>query len=400
MQQIVNLVFFYNDLRLSNIFDLKDTVEIDGLGRFFTIIDEPQEKFLLFHKPIISNPQYTTKDFYKKVLSIAKNKNYRLVIYDNYEVINLEEFETPFKEKINIHDIAQLAEQIKYDKSNIFIYDCGDKRYYKKQHHLKNINFIKYNNVVRQHTKFKCISSDLLKQNPKVFPTLNVNCKSKWFCSFTNKTKSHRVIFQALMNQDPLWKEQNISFNNVNQSVELSYQWKHYLEHIDQNKVTAPHEPEFDHFAHSFYIGPSVKTFQESAICVVGESQDFPYNIFVTEKTTNPIVNCMPVIVYGQKYHMHILEELGIDIFRDLIGDFAYDSIEDMEQRVKGCANLCKQLMNKDIEYYKDWLKENKERLIKNAQFLISQVEKQGDEFGKFNYHFFRGFDPNLQDMI
>lgn len=400
MQQVTSLVFFYNDLRLKNLFDWNSTEEIDELGTFYTIIDKPEEKFLLFSNSLLTDPSYTTKDFFHKILSIAKTKKYRIVLYDNYEVMNLEKFENPYDNNFSIHDISKLAEEINFDKGQIYIYDCGDKSYYKKQHHLKPINFIKYNNVVREHTKFKCASPNILMKHPNEFPTLNPELKTRWFCSFTNKMKPHRVIFHSLMCQNPLWKSQHISFNNINQELDLKPEQSHYLQNIKENKLTAPHEPVFDHFTHSFYIGPSVKTFQQSAICVVGESQFFPNNIFITEKTTNPIVNCLPVIVYGQKHHMHTLEELGIDIFRDLFGDFAYDNIADMEKRVIACSDLCKKFLNKDISYYQDWLKDNKERLLSNARLLIRQVEKQGDKIEKYNDHFMKGMDPNFQTMI
>ena len=102
----------------------------------------------------------------------------------------------------------------------------------------------------------------------------------------------------------------------------------------------------------------------------------------------------MPTLSYGQKNTMHTLEEHGIDILRDLFGDFSWDTHESSDVRVLKTAEVCKTLLDKDIKYYQDWLKDNKDRLIQNALLIFKQVSEMGDEFGKYNKQFLKGLEP------
>ena len=398
MQQVTTLVFYINSTDTSSIkklFDIEEFVSHTPLKReFATIINTDNERFDMCTKGIIDDEETYSKEYFKNIFAYCKSKNYRVMFYDNYEALNLDGLVAPVQPYLTIEDIVDSAKQEDYDLTQIYFYDCGDKTHYKKQHHLKKINFIKWNNVIRHHSIFKCASAEILENHNQIFPTLIPEYKTKWFCGFTNKPKFHRVLFECAMNEHEEWRYQNISFNNIKDEVALPPDLEHYLDYLPLDKKTAKHEPIFDHYLHSFYTPPSVKTFQESAICVVGESEFEGNNIFITEKSSNPIINCMPTLSYGQKNTMHTLEEHGIDILRDLFGDFSWDTHESSDVRVLKTAEVCKTLLDKDIKYYQDWLKDNKDRLIQNALLIFKQVSEMGDEFGKYNKQFLKGLEP------
>ena len=404
MQQIRTLVFYINSNNVAQtkkLFDVSEYITHQPLvGEFATIIDEPHERFDLCVKGIIDDENTYSYEYFKTIFEYAHSNNYRVMFYDQYEAIHLEGFTSNFGRQLSIEDVVSSANQVGFDLTQLYFYDCGDKSFYKKQHHLKKINFVKWNNVIRHHSIFKCISADILFNHTEQFPTLDPAHKTKWFCGFTNKPKFHRVLFECAMSEHPDWAKQNISFNNVNEVVSLPSDLEHYLDYLPANKRTAEHEPVFDHFTHSFYIPPGVKTFQESAICVVGESEFEGNNIFITEKSSNPIINCMPTLCYGQKNTMHTLEEHGIDIFRDLFGDFSWDTHESSDVRVLKTVEVCKTLMDKDIQYFKDWLKGNKDRLIQSALLIHKQVSSMGDEFGKYNKQFTKGLEPGQSHYL
>jgi len=405
MQQVRTLVYFINSCSTSKLKNIFDVLEFDNhlIGKhteFATIINEKHERFDICTSGIIDDVETFSKEFFSKIFNYCKHKKYRVMFYDEYEALHLEGLYNGFGLELSIDDIVSSAVEVGFNLEELYFYDCGDKSFYKKQQHLRKINFIKWNNVIRHHTNFKCISTQLLLKQPQIFPTLIPKYKTKWFCGFTNKPKYHRVLFECVMNQHKDWKEQHISFNNFKDKIGLPHEQQHYLEHLLAQKRTAEHEPIFDHPNHSFYIPPNVKTFQQSAVCVVGESEFEGDNIFITEKTTNPLVNCMPVLSYGQKNTMHILEEHGIDICRDLFGDFSWDTLDDPEQRVLKMSEVCKTLLDKDIQYYQDWLRSNKNRLIQNAMLVYNQVKQMGDEFGKYNEQFLKGLEPGRSHYL
>jgi len=68
--------------------------------------------------------------------------------------------------------------------------------------------------------------------------------------------------------------------------------------------------------------------------------------------------------------------------------------------RVLKTVEVCKTLMDKDIQYFKDWLKGNKDRLIQNALLIHKQVSSMGDEFGKYNKQFTKGLEPGQSHYL
>lgn len=114
--------------------------------------------------------------------------------------------------------------------------------------------------------------------------------------------------------------------------------------------------------------------YKNTFIEIVGETTFSEPSFLVTEKTLNTIWGCnFPIMIGGQGIVSHIRNDLGIDVFDDII-DHSYDIESDPVRRLTQAINLNKDLL-KDVDNVKKLWKESMHRFIKNNEILRDNVE-------------------------
>ena len=107
---------------------------------------------------------------------------------------------------------------------------------------------------------------------------------------------------------------------------------------------------------------PSPRTYQDSFITLGAESETSGDYMFITEKTTLPMLHLQPVCILGQRGINGFMESLGFDMFKDIINYDEFDQIEDVSARtiaqtttiynsvIKDFNNVLQQWKNKEDE--------------------------------------------------
>jgi hypothetical protein len=117
-----------------------------------------------------------------------------------------------------------------------------------------------------------------------------------------------------------------------------------------------------------------IKSFQESYVNIVTESNFFNQAIHITEKSIKPFYFYQFPLFLASPYHVkYFKEKYGLDMFDDII-DHSYDNEIDDKKRLNLLYEEIKRISeNKDkfIEFYKN----NQDRFEKNKQIII-EIEK------------------------
>ena len=88
---------------------------------------------------------------------------------------------------------------------------------------------------------------------------------------------------------------------------------------------------------------------------------------FVTEKSVKPFYNLQIPIIFGHKGIIKYFEDLGFDMFRDIV-NHNYDEIDDIKEKTKYIANELHRLSL--IEDFHSIYTDSKERLLSNQHLL------------------------------
>jgi hypothetical protein len=113
--------------------------------------------------------------------------------------------------------------------------------------------------------------------------------------------------------------------------------------------------------------------YKNTFIEIVGETTYCEPSFLVTEKTLNTIWGCnFPIIIGGQGIISHLRDDIGIDVFDDII-DHGYDTETDPVRRLTQAINLNKDLLI-DNDRVKNLWKQSIHRFIKNNEIISNQL--------------------------
>jgi hypothetical protein len=173
------------------------------------------------------------------------------------------------------------------------------------------------------------------------------------YCHWDLSTIS--IVEQKLILQG--FEELKTSSNIQTQALEgINQLWKTQKNNIVDNFVN--------------FLAPIYKnTFIE----IVGETTYCEPSFLVTEKTLNTIWGCnFPIIIGGQGIISHLQNDLGIDVFDDII-DHSYDNEADPVKRLTQAINLNKDLLINNDRVKNLW-KQSIHRFIKNNEIVNNQL--------------------------
>lgn len=125
-----------------------------------------------------------------------------------------------------------------------------------------------------------------------------------------------------------------------------------------------------------------VKSFQESYVNIVTESNFFNQAIHITEKSIKPFYFYQFPLFLASPHHVKFFKErYGLDMFDDII-DHSYDNELDDNKRINLVYNEIKRISeNKGI--FIDFYKNNQDRFEKNKQIII-EIEKSKKDVNYF----------------
>lgn len=115
--------------------------------------------------------------------------------------------------------------------------------------------------------------------------------------------------------------------------------------------------------------------YSSSPVEIVCETYYEEPSLMITEKTLHNIYGCsFPIWISGAGT-VDYLEQLGIDVFRDIV-DHSYDSILDPVDRLATAIEDNRQLLT-DLDYTKQLWTSSKDRFLSNVNFMKYQLHDQ-----------------------
>lgn len=113
------------------------------------------------------------------------------------------------------------------------------------------------------------------------------------------------------------------------------------------------------------------KEYEETFFSIVGETNAEKSYLFITEKTTKPIMNLHPFFIVGSPYTLKYLQGLGFKTFSNF-WDESYDTEPNFKLRCNMIINEVKKLCNKSQEEMIEMIKSMEDILIHNKKLLHS----------------------------
>jgi hypothetical protein len=207
----------------------------------------------------------------------------------------------------------------------------------------------------------------------------NFTKKTKPFMSLNNRPAWHRI-----------WLFTELASNNLLNRIEYSFVWdptinypvmEQQLDQLPDHKRTQAESLfellpiRFPHEHRGFSdIGTKLKYYNECAVNIVTETS---MNIgLLSEKICKPLASYQIPILLSHDGATQFCQDLGFDMFEDIIPWRTWDSIKDEQQR---CDVVCKFIVDyvKNGDALADWHR-CQDRVIANRERLLN------DEFKKF----------------
>jgi hypothetical protein len=132
------------------------------------------------------------------------------------------------------------------------------------------------------------------------------------------------------------------------------------------------------------------KEYEETFFSIVGETNAEKNYLFITEKTTKPIMNLHPFFIVGSPYSLKYLQNMGFKTFSEF-WDESYDTETNFKIRCNMIINEVKKLCNKSQEELIEMIKNMEDILIFNKKLLHSFYNNNRSE---------NMFRNNLIDLI
>jgi len=380
---------------------------LDGLFRFYGInflinncklsdvYEKPNENFYYFINPegnsLYMFHQARTIPFSDEVKNCFLNqKNFNVVFLNEHEYESLE----------YVQYINDYCEQNNFDKDRVYIVNNNTKlNEFKK---ILNTDI----NVYSLGFLLKFIASHMVLRDTK----FNINKTGKLFLCHNRSPKPHRYALLVLLKKHGLLDNVDWSLIMGWSKIEIMRNGHKncdfYSPFFNKNEVYFGYDEEIRYFD-SFRIKKSqfevetdwftdgelkdgfdwkdiyeLKSFEESYINIVTESNFFEPSIHITEKSIKPFYFYQfPIFLSSQHHVKYFKEKYELDFFEDII-DHSYDNIEDNKERLFAVFNEIKRISenkNQIIEFYKN----NQERFEENKRKIIS-LEKSKDDFNFF----------------
>lgn len=129
----------------------------------------------------------------------------------------------------------------------------------------------------------------------------------------------------------------------------------------------------------------NIKSFENTYVNIVTESEYFDQSVHITEKSLKPFFFYQLPIIIGSHRHIEKIREIfGFDFFDDII-DHNYDKEINPHKRIKLIFEEIIKL-NRKKDYIIDFYKKNKERFVENHQKVLKL------KYDKKDYNFFKNF--------
>ena len=128
------------------------------------------------------------------------------------------------------------------------------------------------------------------------------------------------------------------------------------------------------------------KTYNETGLSIVSETNDNCYDVFMTEKIWKPIIAGHIFIVHGNFEYLKKLKELGFRTF-ETVFDESYDKMYDSEKRVDEIVKLIKKLKNSDWQKLYEQtmeIREHNKKTFYNKINLVPAINKELLRWFKF----------------
>lgn len=223
------------------------------------------------------------------------------------------------------------------------------------------------------------------------------NYTGKYFLSLSRVVRTHRTIGHYLLYKHGIDKYGLISQDDlVQRGGDLQINWKHkearnwietdhhenYDEFIKWAK-TLPLTIDTEDFATNHGPNNNFDLYNKTLFEIVNETDAYGYNntqLFYSEKTFKPMINCMPFIIHGQPGANHHLKEMGFKIFDEMF-DYSFDFEQDHKKRYIMMIEMLKGVIEKLNAMSKreqlDWRFQCRDKLLFNLKKVA--MEKKDD---------------------
>jgi hypothetical protein len=392
---------------LENVFGVNRLKILDGLIRFYElhdkmksskiqdVYDNPNENYYYFINPN-GNGEYLFEE--RDDLGLIPEVEKCFIECKNFFIIYLNEHEY---ERISyIQLINQRAKEKSYDLKRIYVIN-NDSRIYEYKDKL-NTEI----NVYALEFLLKFIAGHLSNVHNKFKPEK----EGKFFLCHNRSHKPHRYTLLILLKNSGLisdvdwslimgWNRvENIKKGHLAENFYEPFFNKEELEHykneigyFDSIDIKKSHYEEDTTWFTAGDLSPEfdwkdiyeLKSFEESYINIVTESNYFTDCVHITEKSIKPFhFHQIPIFLSSPNHVKYFKERYDFDFFDDII-DHSYDSEIDNKKRMHLVFNEIKRVLgNKEqiIEFYKN----NQERFEKN-KLKVSAIHNSKRDINFFN---------------
>jgi hypothetical protein len=369
--KVVNGLFGYYEMMFRvKLWNIKD------------VYNSPNENFYYFINPI-GNSLHIFHQYGD--IPLPEDVKKCMLECNNFNIVFLNEHE--YEEYEYLEFIHNKSINNGYDHSRIFVLNNNSKLETYKKELGTSIN------VYTLGFLLNFISGHMLQYESNFKPEK----EGKFFLCHNRSPKPHRYSFLVLLRSKDLLNEvdwslimgwnrkQNINggdssknfFSRFFNSIEYDNLKNHidFFESIGIQK--SMYEVDTDWFSEG-ELAPNfnwkdiyeLKSFHETFINIVTESNFFSDSVHITEKSIKPFYFYQfPIFLSGKHHVKYFKDNYGFDFFEDLI-DHSYDDISDPKQRLFAVFNEVKRLSeNKEIVI--DFYKKNKERFEENKNKVI-----------------------------
>lgn len=224
--------------------------------------------------------------------------------------------------------------------------------------------------------------------------------KSKIFLCMNGGARPHRVYLMTYFYKNKLLDKAHFSMHTnltgiwfILKHLNINDAWykdfKRLLEFFYKNKPTMPMvlslKPNDLDGQHNI-SKDDIKLFADSHISIINETSFFKkdfleqgdlYNahldsIFLTEKTFRAIACQHPFIMSSRPHTLKHMRRLGYKTFSPYI-DESYDDIEDDYKRLQKICEICKDLSNKNQEFWKHFQSGVRDIVLYNYNHLLTR---------------------------
>ena len=376
---------------LENVFGVNRLKILDGLMRFYgfydkmktckiqDVYDNPIQNFYYF-----INPNGSGEDLFEKREDLGLTSDVEKCFYEckNFYLIILNEHE--YERITFIKLIEDRSKDRSYDLKRIHIIN-NDSRIYEYKNTLSTEI-----NVYSLEFLLKFIAGHLSNVHNKFKPEK----EGKFFLCHNRSHKPHRYTLLVLLKKSGLINDVDWSlimgWNRV-ENVKNGHLSKHFYEPFFNEDELDFYKDEIEYFdsidiKKSQYeedttwftagdLSPKfdwkdiyeLKSFEESYVNIVTESNYFNDCVHITEKSIKPFhFHQIPIFLASRNHVRYFKERYDFDFFDDIV-NHSYDSEPDNKKRMELVFNEIKRVSeNKEsiIEFYKN----NQERFEKNKE--------------------------------